>query len=77
MPITPGSGPSFVMGIADILSDDPTMKVYPNIKTGYDFTKDPWLESIWFDYENYDGSETGICWLGNGVPSNAVWYMGI
>jgi hypothetical protein len=64
----------YVMGIADILSADPTMKVYPNIKTGYNFTKDPWLGSIWFDY--YGSSETGICWLGSG-QSNAVWYMGI
>lgn len=65
---------AYIMGIANILSDDPAMKAYPNIKTGYDYTKDPWLESIWFDYENYDATETGICWLGNG-QSNAIWFQ--
>lgn len=75
MPITPGSDGRYVMGIANILSADPTMKVYPNIRTGFDFAKDPWLESIWFDYESYDGNETGICWLGNGTQSNAVWFQ--
>lgn len=69
------SGYGYVMGIANILSDDPAMKVYPNIKTGYDYTKDPWLGSIWFDYENYDGTETGICWLASGQPSNAIWFQ--
>jgi hypothetical protein len=69
------TGTEYVMGIADILSDVPTMKVYPNIKTGYDFTKDPWLGSIWFDYENYDASETAICWLGSGAQTNAIWFV--
>jgi hypothetical protein len=68
------TGTSYIMGIANILSADTTMKVYPSIKTGYDYTKDPWLESIWFDYENYDATETGICWLGSG-QSNAIWWV--
>lgn len=67
---------AYIMGIANILSDALAMKAYPNIKTGYTFTKDPWLESIWFDYTNYDDTETGICWLGSG-QSNAIWFFGI
>jgi hypothetical protein len=70
------TGAAYVMGIADVLAADPTMKVYGGIKTGYGFTKDPWLQSIWFDYTNYDDTETGICWLGSG-QSNAVWFMQI
>jgi hypothetical protein len=63
------------MGIANILSEDPTMIVYPNIKTGWYYTKDPWLSSIWFDYTAYDWSEYALCWLGNGRQSNAIWFV--
>lgn len=65
----------YVMGIASILSDDPTMTTYPAIKTGYNFTKDPWLESIWFDYENYEGTESGICWLGMAQKNNSIFFQ--
>jgi len=66
---------SYIMGIASILSDDPTMKAYSNIKTGYYFAKDIWLESLWFGYENYSSDETGICWLGTAAVSNAIWFV--
>jgi hypothetical protein len=55
---------SYFLGISDILSDDLTMKTYPDIKVGWYFIVDPWERSIWFDYTDYNGTETGLCWLG-------------
>ena len=70
------TGSAFEMGLAP-LSGDTIMVAYPTIQTGYYFVKDPWLNSLWYDSSNYDSSITAICWLGSGVQSNAVWYMGI
>ena len=72
MPIV--SGGAYVLGVADILSADPSMKTYPAIKTGFTYIKDPWLQSLWFDYSDYDGAATGVCWLGQG-GSNSIWFQ--
>jgi hypothetical protein len=69
------TGEKYIMAIANILSDAPSLRLFPRIGTGYEFVKDPWLGSIWYDYENYSGSRSGIYWLGNGPQSNAIWFV--